>query len=364
MNYITVSISGRYKKTSLVMPVLRELLACWTPERFIKDSFFDLLDSDFKPERAICLGKCALSFARGIRTNLPNLDILCYSTIPEEHSGLPKNVKFLWGSHPHQSRLNVMNSKIAVKWLKETRGDLLAFVSGGASALLAAPPEGWSIKEVISIESALLKTGASIEEINSVRMRLSSLRGGGAAELLFPHTARVFIWCDVSPKLYRITGSAPFGGVSASSKITAEKVLKKYGMAIPKALPEEKAARGISKRFRIGKLADDKTLLDDFEERLKKKGLPVKRIKMKEGTSAGGLANEISRVAKKTERPAIIPGGGEFPVKVEKNGRGGRCSHLSLLVAKELYDLKKVVLLLCRHRRRGRDGRGRSLHLR
>jgi glycerate 2-kinase len=340
MFFITVSIKRSYRQTSLVMPVFRELQRIWHPGSAIERLFPVLSAPRFYPERAVFLGKCAVSMAEGASKFLPELPKLVYSTLPEHKGDKIKNVEYLWGTHPNQSLLNVKNSKRAAEWLKSTRGDLLAFISGGTSALISSPPAPWKLGEVVRIENSLLKAGAPIEKINIVRMAFSNLRAGGMAELVKPYPVQSFIWCDVPPKLYKIVGSAPFWNNGKFPGTSPREILEEYGIASPRAIPEKKNFKP-AKGSKAIKLADGEMFAGDFVKRLKAKNISAKIINIEEGTSAEKASEKIAGIAKNSKRPCVLVGSGEYPVAVKGDGKGGRCSHLAALMTKELYDQKK-----------------------
>jgi glycerate 2-kinase len=340
MNYITVSIPASYGQLSLAMPVFRELQDFWLPERYIEREFRGVINSSFQPERAMFFGKCAPSLARGFFKLFPSIPVLVYSTLPVEDLEPSGNRTFLWGTHPLQSLVNVDNSNRTIRWVNETKGDLLAFVSGGTSALLCSPPPSWSLSEIMEMEASLLRAGAPIEKTNRVRIALSTLKGGGMAKLVRPYSVRSFVWCDVDPESYAMTGSAPFWNPRRSSSESCGEILREYGITCPKQIQED-AQADLPDCSEVAKLADGSMMVVDFARRLEEKGITVKTVEFAEGTCAEKAANGISAMARNAERPCMLVGNGEYPVKVKGNGKGGRCSHLAALMARELYDLRK-----------------------
>lgn len=340
MIYITISVKRTYGQALLVMPVFRELQGAWHPERLVERSFQDYPKKAAKMERAVFLGKCAVPMAAGFSRLFPEMPKLVYSTTPYRDARRIRNAGLFWGTHPEQSKSNIRNSTRAVDWLKRTRGDVIAFVSGGTSALLSSPPPGWTLKEIVEVEDALLLAGAPIEKINAVRVALSTLKAGGMAELVKPFSVRAFVWCDVSPGKFRITGSAPFWKYPCSSAPPPEKILKEYGIVPPEPLPEIPRFRAVpgSSVFR---LADGAMMASDFVDRLRERRIKAGKVAIPEGTRAEKAAKLIAEAAAKSRRPRVLVGNGEYPVEVKGRGKGGRCSHLAALVAKELYKKKR-----------------------
>lgn len=322
------------------MPVYRELQGVWHPEMYVEWVLRGIGKIPLKAERAVFLGKCAVPMAAGFSRMYPEMPKLIYSTLPERDTRKIKNAKILYGTHPSQSRLNIKNSSAVKDWLGGTDGNLVAFVSGGTSALLSSPPPGWTLKEVAEVERALLTAGAPIEKINAVRIALSTLKAGGMAHIIKPFAVRSFIWCDVPREEFRITGSAPFCSYPGLPNDAPSRILNEYGIVPPKHLPERRVFREVP-ASRVFRLADGETMTEDLVKRLCEKGIKARMACIPEGTKADRAAKMIASAASKCRRPGVLVGSGEYPVEVRGKGRGGRCSHLAALVAKELSDKKR-----------------------
>jgi len=77
-------------------------------------------------------------------------------------------------------------------------GDLvLCVISGGGSALLPAPVEGLSLQDKIALTDLLLRSGATIQEVNAVRKHLSQIKGGRLATAAYPAHLGVLVLSDV-----------------------------------------------------------------------------------------------------------------------------------------------------------------------
>ncbi len=89
-------------------------------------------------------------------------------------------IGMLESSHPLPSEASVAAAYRAVDLLKRAgeRDLVIVALSGGASAMLAAPPDGVSLADKIAVTQALLRAGAMIRELNAVRKHLSTIKGG------------------------------------------------------------------------------------------------------------------------------------------------------------------------------------------
>ena len=86
---------------------------------------------------------------------------------------------------------------------------VLCLISGGASALLTAPTEGVSFEEKQRLNAALLASGAPIDEMNTVRKRLSCVKGGRLADAIAPATCLTLLISDVPGDEPTVIGSGP-----------------------------------------------------------------------------------------------------------------------------------------------------------
>jgi hypothetical protein len=117
-----------------------------------------------------------------------------------------------------------------------TADDLvLALISGGGSALLALPPHGIALGDKQAINRALLKCGADIGEINTVRKHLSAIKGGRLAVAAAPAQMVTLAISDVPGDDISVIASGP-AAPDASTRADALAVLTKYGIAIPAAV--------------------------------------------------------------------------------------------------------------------------------
>ncbi|WP_273844604.1 glycerate kinase type-2 family protein [Rubrobacter calidifluminis] len=115
------------------------------------------------------------------------------------HEPGPEGLETLYASHPEPDERGLEAARrVAELAAPLGEGDLLlALVSGGASALLADPAEGIELGDLKQLTSALLRSGASIDEINAVRKHVSTLKGGGLARLAAPARTVALLLSDV-----------------------------------------------------------------------------------------------------------------------------------------------------------------------
>lgn len=107
----------------------------------------------------------------------------------------------------------------------------LCLVSGGGSALLELPAGAVTLRELTELTRALRERGASIDELNAVRRRLSQLKGGGLARAIAPAAIRNVILSDVAPLPPSVVASGP--SCAPPEGPDAAAVLERYGLTPP-----------------------------------------------------------------------------------------------------------------------------------
>src|SRR5437016_6856864 len=106
-----------------------------------------------------------------------------------------RRIRYHPATHPIPTRKGVEGVLAMLRLVDDiSRDDLvIVLVSGGGSALMPLPVEGMNLSDEAKVTSLLLKSGASIEEINTVRKHLSQVKGGRLAERLYPATVLTLI---------------------------------------------------------------------------------------------------------------------------------------------------------------------------
>jgi len=117
----------------------------------------------------------------------------------DDHDPGPEVLETVFSSHPEPDERGVEAAR-KVRELAESLGEedlLLALVSGGASALLADPEPPIELAELKKLTGDLLRSGADIGEINTVRKHVSVLKGGGLVRLASPAPTAALLLSDV-----------------------------------------------------------------------------------------------------------------------------------------------------------------------
>ncbi len=306
---------------------LRAFLASQSPERRIVSGALDDLLEGARPARVLCLGKAGRALARGAAARWKGVNGFLFETTDGAPGAVPRSFLRCQGEHPVPGRASANGTKSLCRWLMDDETPLLALVSGGASSLLCEPPPGWTLKDVATVEKALLESGAPIRDINAVRLRLSRARGGGLRLRAGAGPVFTGVWCDVAPPQWRLAGSAPTFWPGRVPR--AERIVERFSLRLLKPLPPFFRVAG-SALDRAVSLADSGRMAEDAVSFIKEEGMEARSILAPEGISPRALARRFRAEALKTaNRPAAIIGAGEAPVRVMAKGRGGRCSHLA-----------------------------------
>ncbi len=227
---------------------------------------------------------------------------------------------------------------------------LLVALSGGASALLAAPAPPVTLQDKITINAALLRSGASIRELNIVRRHLSAIKGGGLLRAGAGARVLALIISDVVNNDLAAIGSGPTAA-DPTTYSEAIGVLKRRGLwgRAPETI-RDRLERGVAgeipetvksgdpllasvSNFVIG---DNRLAANAAAEAAAAAGYAVER-----GRELGGEADEAgrtlgARLAAISAARVCVVAGGEPVVTVRGPGKGGRAQQAALAMAFEL----------------------------
>ncbi len=241
----------------------------------------------------------------------------------------------------------------ARRMLKQVQGlsenDLvLCLISGGGSALTPLPSPGLELADKISINRALLKSGAAISEMNCVRKHLSAFKGGRLAVAAMPARVVSLIISDVPGDDLSVIASGPTVP-DPTTREEAQAILRRYKIEVPSAVsqyltrPEAETPKPGDAAFaRVSNhlIATPTASLEAAAAVARQFGIEPVIL----GDAIEGEAREVARVlagialsAKHHGLPALAPclllSGGETTVTVRGSGRGGRNTEFLLGLA-------------------------------
>jgi glycerate 2-kinase len=182
-----------------------------------------------RPLHVVAVGKAAAAMAAAF-TSIPHLAIRQAVAIgTHTHLRLPASVEWIESSHPYPDERSEVagNRALAVAQSVHSGEALVLLLSGGASALMAAPIDGISLADKIETTKLMMRSGADIHALNTVRRHLSKVKGGRLAAACVGTAITLAISDVVGDDLHAI-GSGP-GVPDDSTWADAAAALERFG---------------------------------------------------------------------------------------------------------------------------------------
>ncbi|MBM3543593.1 MAG: glycerate kinase [Alphaproteobacteria bacterium] len=241
-----------------------------------------------------------------------------------------------------------------------TADDLvLCLISGGGSALLALPAEGVSLEDKQAVNKALLKSGATISEMNVVRKHLSAIKGGRLAAAAHPAKIVALMISDVPGDDPSIIASGPTVPDPSTNK-DALAIIDKYAIEVPASVrallhkndetpkPGDKRLASVENIM----IATPQASLEAAAEVARKAGVtPVILGDSIEGEARdvalvhAGIAKQCAMRGQPAEPPCVLISGGETTITLKGKGKGGRNTEFLLALAIALNGMKDIYAL-------------------
>lgn len=278
-----------------------------------------------------------------------------------------KKIKTFEAAHPVPDEAgNEAAQKIYDLITKAGENDLvISLISGGGSALLPLPVQGISLQNIAAVTSLLLKSGASIHEINSFRKHLSRLKGGGMARAAYPATVINLMISDVVGDDMDVIASGPFVA-DTSTFAYVSNVIEKYKL-------EFKIPQNVLTHIKSGIEGKIEDTPDEAEDCFKKvynvicsSNIIALESAKKTSESLGYNTVVLSSMIEgdneqvvdfhedvlfeciKSGNPASLPAcilsGGESTIVVKGGGLGGRNMEFAMHMAKRISKTKNILV--------------------
>ncbi len=288
------------------------------------------------------------------------------AVVPERLERLdtkPEHFRVYPAAHPLPDERNVKAARAIVEVARNAgEGDtLVALISGGGSVHLTLPVENLTVEDLRGITDALLKAGAPIQHLNTVRKHCEQLKGGGLARLAYPAWVWSFILSDVMGDPLNVIASGPTAS-DPSTYADAVAVLKQYSVydAVPAVTSHlESGARGelpetvmpgdpILANVRNMLIGSNRLALSAARERATATGWRVVGFEFGVEGEARLIGMRLAFMAhdicKRPDRPACYLMGGETTVTVHGKGKGGPNHELALSAAIVLDGVEGVAV--------------------
>jgi glycerate 2-kinase len=245
------------------------------------------------------------------------------------------------GDHPVPTARTVEATETVLELAHSAGADdlVLVTVTGGGSALLAAPAKGLSLPDLRGATEGLLASGATIGEVNTVRKHLSAVKGGGLARAAAPATVVGLVLSDVVGDDLRTVASGPTAP-DPTTHDDALGVLTRHGVSVPATVREHLKAGRCEERGETPAdpatagdvtnrvLADSLTALEAAAGVARERGytpLVLSARTRGEAREAAkshvAVAEECAASGNPVDPPAVLLGGGEVTV-ADADGHG------------------------------------------
>ena len=311
-------------------------------------------------------GKAAGAMARAVEQNwrgdpaqLSGLVVTRYG-----HGVSTERIEVVEAAHPVPDAAGAQAAQRIRRLVQGLSADdlVLVLLSGGGSALLAAPMEGITLDEKRAVTRDLLKSGADIREINCVRKHLSALKGGRLAFAAEPAHVLTLAISDVPGDDMSAIASGPTVPDFTSCDDALE-IADRYGIELPAAarrallLGEAETPKPADARFlrcTSQLVATPQLSLQAAADVASAHGV----VPLILGDCIEGEAREVARVLAGIARscvrhgqpltaPCVLLSGGETTVTVRGQGRGGRNAEFLLALSLALESDPHIHAIAC-----------------
>ena len=277
------------------------------------------------------------------------------------HGAPCEKIEVVEAAHPVPDAAGLAVAKRVLELVSDlSEQDRVIFLlSGGGSALLALPAACISLADKQSINKALLKSGATIGEMNCVRKHLSAIKGGRLAKACWPATVYTYAISDVPGDLATVIASGPTVA-DPSTSAEALAILKRYAIEVPAAVrtwlqsPESETVKPGDPslaRSHFQLIARPQQSLEAAAVKARQAGFSPLILGDLEGEARevakvhAGIARQVVLHGQPLAAPCVILSGGETTVTVRGNGRGGRNAEFLLSLTDSLKGLPGVYAL-------------------
>lgn len=268
--------------------------------------------------------------------------------------GTSERIRIMEAGHPLPDERSLAAGRAVLEFVSRLRADdlLVCLISGGGSALVAAPRQGIGLEDLQQLTADLLACGASIEEINILRRELDQIKGGGLARAT---KAQIYnlILSDVIDDKLEIIASGPTVPNPTTLK-DAQAVLKKYSITPAKSIQNALRSPGregkiTSKRIRSTIIGNNLKAIQAAQLQAQSEGFQCDIIDTAlkgEAREVGvGLAKILKDSSFKKGRSFCLLAGGETTVTLHGNGNGGRNQELALAAVDQLAGIRDIMLI-------------------
>ncbi len=289
-------------------------------------------------------GKASAAMAAALDTAWNDVELTGVVSTRYGHAVAAGRIEIIEAGHPVPDENSERAANSMLNALAGLTDDdlVIALISGGGSASLAAPVDGLSLDDKRRITRQLLKSGATIAEMNTVRAHLSKVKGGKLGDAAKPARLVTLIVSDVPGDDPAIVASGPTLPATSTSA-DALAIVQQYGIEVPgpllKSWSDPPTTPSQQPNSDVTIIASASQALDAATKAAQSLGLrPVCLGDDLEGESrklAAEMADAALNARDNEDLPVVLLSGGETTVTVgeEGGGRGGRNCEFQLALA-------------------------------
>ncbi len=339
-----------------ILRILSAALNAVNPYSAVKDHLPSVAGNVY----GLAVGKAAVPMMTALAESIPLAGALAIS---KHASPSPFNLfPLLLSGHPIPDARSVHAGERALEFVASLKEDdtLVCLISGGGSALMTAPVI--PLEELQTLTALLLASGATINEINTIRRHLDRVKGGGLARATKANIISLIL-SDVIGNPLEAIASGPTAP-DPTTREDARAILEKYALIQPTILQFSNSLIETNKpdhptfsRVQNIIIGDNRLAAQAALEQAQREGFDSEILTNElqgEAREVGVmLANKLRDETKKRPRPFCLIAGGETTVTLRRgsgqairgNGKGGRNQELALAAINELRDVPNAMLI-------------------
>jgi len=318
------------------------------------------------------VGKAVIPMAKAVIDKIGNRItsglLISKHQIEKKNRVFEEKIQILYGGHPIPNRQSMESTKKLTSFLKEVNENdlIINLISGGGSALMTLPYEGITLDDIKYLTNILLKSGATIEEINTIRKHIDMIKGGGLARMTYPAHMETLILSDVLGDQISMIASGPTS-IDQTTYSDAWRIINKYNIKneIPESIINHlikgmqgeaqetvKSGDDVLRKITNNVIGSLATAITSAEKAAKDSGYNTVILSTKligeareVGKVLGSLLTNMVESDHLIKKPACVIAGGETTVTILGNGKGGRNQELALGAVGQIDNLRDCCLI-------------------
>jgi glycerate 2-kinase len=323
---------------------------------------------EFEHIYLVAIGKAGAPMARAAADLLGKRIAQSIVLVKDSYQADLPGMQVFTAGHPVPDQRGELTAGRIVELLaKAGERDLVLFlISGGGSALLTSPAQGISLDDLQRLTTLLLRCGASINEINTLRKHLEQAKAGNLARLAYPARTATLVLSDVIGNPLDVIASGPTYPDPTTYQ-EAVNILKRYNL-LDKTPPAvlrrlERGVRGETPETPkpgdpVFAAAQYQVVGDNYQaaqaaiEAARREGLNPLLLTTSlqgEASQAGrflaAIARQVALTGQPVASPACLVAGGETTVTLQGDGLGGRNQEVALGAVYDLAGLENALLV-------------------